>query len=97
MLQFGQAITQQVGYSGVRFDRANLYCLHFTEWSHLAASVPMLLSIGVSGLPFAGADVGGFFKNPDAELLVRWYQIGALQPFFRAHAHIETKRRVRRP
>jgi alpha 1,3-glucosidase len=53
----------------------------------------MLLSMGVSGMPFVGADVGGFFGNPDAELLVRWYQAGALQPFFRAHAHIDTKRR----
>ena len=23
----------------------------------------------------AGADVGGFFGNPDAELLTRWYQV----------------------
>lgn len=35
----------------------------------------------------------GFFYNPDVELLVRWYQAAAYQPFFRAHAHIETKRR----
>ena len=39
------------------------------------------------------ADVGGFFGNPEPELLVRWYQLGAFQPFFRAHAHIDTKRR----
>ena len=63
------------------------------EWGHLANSVPMLLSIGLAGITFAGADVGGFFNNPDAELMVRWYQVGSLQPFFRAHAHIETKRR----
>jgi alpha 1,3-glucosidase len=28
------------------------------EWSHLRASQPMLLSLGVSGLSFVGADVG---------------------------------------
>ena len=39
------------------------------------------------------ADVGGFFKNPEPELLVRWYQMGAYQPFFRAHAHLVTGRR----
>ena len=39
------------------------------------------------------ADVGGFFRNPDTELLERWYQLGSFQPFFRAHAHIDTKRR----
>ena len=39
------------------------------------------------------ADVGGFFGNPPRDMLVRWYQVGAFQPFFRAHAHIDTKRR----
>jgi mannosyl-oligosaccharide alpha-1,3-glucosidase len=39
------------------------------------------------------ADVGGFFGNPEPEMLVRWYQVGAFSPFFRAHAHIDTKRR----
>ena len=63
------------------------------EWSHLEASVPMLLTINLAGLHFAGADVGGFFGNPDAELMTRWYQAGAYQPFFRAHAHIDAKRR----
>ncbi len=63
------------------------------NWEHLRASAPMLLTIGLTGLSFAGADVGGFFGNPDAELLERWYQAGAWQPFFRAHAHIDTKRR----
>jgi len=53
----------------------------------------MLLQLSVGGVPFVGADVGGFFGNPEPELLIRWYQAGAFQPFFRAHAHIETKRR----
>lgn len=39
------------------------------------------------------ADVGGFFGNPEPDMLVRWYQLGIFSPFFRAHAHIDTKRR----
>ncbi|KAK0947779.1 glucosidase II [Friedmanniomyces endolithicus] len=62
-------------------------------WPHLEASIPMLLSMGISGFPFAGADVGGFFGNPSKELLTRWYQAGAFYPFFRGHAHIDTRRR----
>ncbi|KAK9835160.1 hypothetical protein WJX81_002172 [Elliptochloris bilobata] len=62
-------------------------------WEQLRISVPMLLSIGLAGLPFSGADVGGFFGNPEEELLVRWYQAGAFYPFFRGHAHLDTKRR----
>ncbi|XP_073695505.1 neutral alpha-glucosidase AB isoform X1 [Garra rufa] len=63
------------------------------EWGHLKMSIPMCLSLGLVGISFCGADVGGFFKHPSAELLVRWYQAGAYQPFFRAHAHIDTPRR----
>ncbi|KAJ3083850.1 hypothetical protein HK102_000854 [Quaeritorhiza haematococci] len=66
---------------------------NFAQWDHLEASVPMLLTLGMSGVPFVGADVGGFFNNPSAELLTRWYQLAAFQPFYRGHAHIDTKRR----
>ncbi|KAF3149906.1 hypothetical protein TWF569_004825 [Orbilia oligospora] len=63
------------------------------KWEHLQASLPMLLSQGIAGFPFSGADVGGFFGNPSKELLTRWYQSGIWYPFFRAHAHIDAKRR----
>jgi len=63
------------------------------SWSHLKIATPMLLSLNVAALSFVGADVGGFFGNPDAELMTRWMQAGAYQPFFRAHAHLHTKRR----
>ena len=53
----------------------------------------MCLSLSLAGITFCGADVGGFFGNPDAELMIRWYQAAVWQPFFRSHAHIDTKRR----
>ncbi|KAG8844242.1 hypothetical protein FRB91_002752 [Serendipita sp. 411] len=62
-------------------------------WEHMAIGVPMVLSNGIAGITFSGADVGGFFGNPGPEMLIRWYQVGAFAPFFRAHAHIDTKRR----
>uniref|UniRef100_A0A8I3NWH3 Glucosidase alpha, neutral C n=1 Tax=Canis lupus familiaris TaxID=9615 RepID=A0A8I3NWH3_CANLF len=63
------------------------------EWSYLKISIPMLLTLSITGISFCGADVGGFIGNPEAELLVRWYQAGAYQPFFRGHATMKTKRR----
>ncbi|KAF8937068.1 hypothetical protein BGZ47_009200 [Haplosporangium gracile] len=63
------------------------------SWEHYAVATPMLLTIGLAGLPFSGADVGGFFGDPEPELLTRWYQAGAFYPFFRAHAHLDSKRR----
>ncbi|XP_017888200.1 neutral alpha-glucosidase AB isoform X2 [Ceratina calcarata] len=63
------------------------------EWDHLRISYPMCLTLAVSGFSFCGADVGGFFKNPDTELFIRWNQAAAWLPFYRQHSHIETKRR----
>ncbi|XP_015275543.1 PREDICTED: neutral alpha-glucosidase C [Gekko japonicus] len=63
------------------------------DWSYLKISIPMLLTLSMVGISFCGADVGGFIGNPSPELLVRWYQAGALQPFFRGHANMQTKRR----
>lgn len=64
-----------------------------SSWAHLQVSSPMLLSLNIAALSFVGADVGGFFGNPDAELMTRWMQAGAYQPFFRGHAHHDAKRR----
>ncbi|TRY81351.1 hypothetical protein DNTS_009686 [Danionella cerebrum] len=59
-------------------------------WEYLKISIPMLLSLSLTGIHFCG---GGFVQDPDPELLVRWYQAGALQPFFRGHSAKMTKRR----
>lgn len=48
------------------------------EWSHLKISVPMMLSLNIVGITFSGADIGGFFRNPDAELVTRWYQVNRI-------------------
>lgn len=66
---------------------------NMSKWEYLKVSIPMVLTLGIAGMPFAGADVGGFFGNPSKELLTRWYQTGIWYPFFRAHAHIDSRRR----
>lgn len=64
------------------------------SWEHMQVSIPMVLTLGVCGMPFTGADVGGFLKSPDGALLARWYETGAwTYPFFREHCHHKTSRR----
>jgi alpha-glucosidase len=46
----------------------------------------------LSGVPFVGTDVGGFFGNASGELFARWMQLGVLTPFCRGHSHAETER-----
>ena len=55
-------------------------------WEAMALSIPMFETVGLSGEPFTGADVGGFIGRTDAELMTRWYEIGFLTPFCRNHA-----------
>jgi len=67
---------------------------NYAQWSHLKASVAMVGALTLGGQSLVGADVGGFFKHPDTEMTVRWYQMAVLMyPFLRNHAHLETPRR----
>jgi alpha-glucosidase len=54
-------------------------------WEHLEMSLPQLLNLGLSGVAFAGADIGGFYADAGPELLARWYQLGAFYPLARAN------------
>jgi alpha-glucosidase len=55
----------------------------------LAAQIPLGLNTGMSGVPYWGTDIGGFFHPvPETgELFVRWFQFGAFCPIFRSHGH----------
>jgi len=61
-------------------------------WDHLKLMVQQLLNLGLSGFPYAGADIGGFTGGPSPELLTRWHQVGAFTPVFRNHSAKDTPR-----
>ena len=51
-------------------------------------SMNELLSLGVAGHPFGGADIPGYKLEPPEDLWVMMYQLGMFYPFFRAHNEI---------
>ncbi|HEY9259390.1 TIM-barrel domain-containing protein [Chitinophaga sp.] len=61
------------------------------EEDHMLLGVRLLNSLGVSGMPFSGMDIGGFTGNPTVSLYARWMQIGAFIPYFRNHTGVNTK------
>ncbi|MFD1177049.1 TIM-barrel domain-containing protein [Paenibacillus puldeungensis] len=61
-------------------------------WEHMELFISMGMNLGLSGVPFTGADIGGFMHHASGELLVRWTQLGVFTPFFRNHSAIETRR-----
>jgi alpha-glucosidase len=60
-----------------------------STWEALALNIPMFTSLGLSGEPFVGSDVGGFIGRGNGELLVRSYQVSFLAPFCRNHKVID--------
>ena len=46
----------------------------------------MVLGLSISGVPFAGADIGGFAGAPDAELFSRFLEASTFFPFYRTHS-----------
>ncbi|MDE3838182.1 alpha-glucosidase [Bacillus methanolicus] len=76
----------RAGYSGVQRYAAVWTGDNRSFWEHLQMSIPMVMNLGLSGIPFAGADVGGFAHDSNGELLARWTQVGAFIPYFRNHS-----------
>ena len=61
--------------------------------NEIQVSFNQLLSLGISGQTFVGADIPGFFGNATDEIFVKFYQLGTFFPFMRAHAHKESLHR----
>ena len=60
------------------------------DFATLEAQIPLGLNTGMSGIPYWGTDVGGFFHPiPESgELYARWFQLGAFSPIFRSHGWV---------
>jgi len=57
----------------------------FADFPHMANQLRAMLSIGLSGVPFYGHDIGGFAGHSDPELYVRWAQLGLFSSHSRCH------------
>ncbi len=85
-------ILTRAGYAGIQRHAAVWTGDNSSSWEHLAASIPMLLNLSLSGVAFCGADVGGFLGDCTGELLARWTQLAAFTPFFRNHSNVDSRR-----
>lgn len=52
----------------------------------MKVSVPMSITLGLSGQPFSGPDIGGFLGNTSPDLWAKWLGFGVFLPFARGHA-----------
>ena len=62
--------------------------------AHMKISIDMVLSLGLCGIPFTGADVGGFFGSPEHIFIAHWMRLASyVYPFFREHCVRSSDRR----
>jgi alpha-glucosidase len=79
------------GFTGINRYAAVWTGDNKSSFEHLRGSINEILSWGMSGVGFAGADIGGFEKDCWPELYARWIQLGAFYPFCRTHSAIRTR------
>ena len=73
------------GYAGIQKYACVWTGDNTANWDHLRLASSMLLSMGISGMPMVGADIGGFGGAPSPELYARWIEQGSFYPFSRTH------------
>jgi alpha-glucosidase len=78
-------VLTRAAYTGTQRYAATWTGDNSSTWNHLNMSTPMLLSLGLGGYWMAGDDIGGFAGSPPADLLTRWFEVGALNPIYRDH------------
>lgn len=73
------------GWAGLQRYAAHWTGDNHSTWESLRLTLPMVLGLGLSGVAFTGADIGGFAGPASGELFTRWLQLGIFLPFLRAH------------
>jgi alpha-glucosidase len=76
------------GWAGIQRHAYGWTGDNAATWEQMWLTMPMVMNLGLSGLAFTGADIGGFNGAPSAELFTRWLQMSVFLPFFRSHTHL---------
>jgi alpha-glucosidase len=79
------------GFSGVQRYAAVWTGDNVSYDEHMILGVRMISNMGLTGIAFAGYDVGGFVGEANAKLFARWITIGAFAPLYRGHTMLNSR------
>ena len=82
-------VLTRASYAGIQKYSAQWTGDNASTDEHMLLGFRILNSMGLSGIPYVGMDVGGFMGNPSAELFTRWMSISSFSPLFRNHTAID--------
>jgi alpha-glucosidase (family GH31 glycosyl hydrolase) len=78
----------RAGYAGMQRFGGWLWSGDLNStWETLKNQVPVGINTALSGVPYWGTDIGGFFSTKEltGELYARWFEFGTFCPIFRSH------------
>ena len=81
----------RAGYSGIQRFTASWTGDNIASDEHMLCGIRLVNSLGLSGVAFAGYDVGGFANEASPGLFAKWIVLGAFSPLFRCHSMINSK------
>jgi alpha-glucosidase len=74
------------GYSGLQRNTLVWTGDNTSTWEHMWLASIQCQRLSLSGISYCGSDIGGFIKDSEPELFVRWIQLGSFHPLFRTHS-----------
>ncbi len=84
-------ILSRSGFAGIQRYAAVWTGDNVASDDHMITGVRLINSLGLSGVPYAGYDVGGFAGEASREMFARWIALGAFSPFYRGHSMINSR------
>lgn len=79
-------ILSRAGFAGIQKYSLIWTGDNLSTWDDLSLQISMVCSLGLSGIPFTGCDIGGFMTSSEPELVARYYQMAAFFPLYRNHS-----------
>ena len=83
-------VLTRAGFSGIQRHAAVWTGDNRAEDGHMLLGVRLLNAMGLSGISFAGMDIGGFVGDCPRDLFARWITIGCFSPMARIHTMIDS-------
>lgn len=84
-------VLTRAGYSGIQRYAAVWTGDNVSSDEHMLLGQRLVNSLGLTGISFAGNDIGGFAGEASPELYARWIALAAFNPLFRAHSMINSR------
>lgn len=81
----GLIITRS-GYSGLQRYSSVWTGDNISTWQHVWIAGIQCQRLAISGVSFAGSDIGGFIGQPTPKMMARWIQLAIFHPFCRVHS-----------